>query len=157
MARETLVTKDGYQKLAEELEHLTTVRRREVAERIRNARDFGDISENAEYDDAKNEQARLEARILELEERLRTAKVIERVSSKVVGIGSAVRVRDLDRDELLTYTVVGPTEVDLVEMKISHESPIGSALMGLKKGDECEIEVPSGVLRYRVTSVLGRK
>lgn len=153
MNRETLVTEAGLQKLQEELDELTTTRREQVAERIKQARDFGDISENAEYDDAKNEQARLEARILQLEERIRTARVVSEVDTAVVGVGTKVNVIDQDSKEKAVYVVVGSTEADPLEGRVSNESPVGKALMGRKKGEIVEVAIPSGKLKLKITQI----
>ena len=127
----------------------------EVAERIKIAREFGDLSENSEYDDAKNEQALLEARIQEIEGMLRVAKVVDDgdVSTRKVGIGTQVTVYDYEYDEEITYGIVGATEVDMKNNKISNESPVGKALIGAKKGDEVEVETPGGVMKYKVLSI----
>jgi transcription elongation factor GreA len=153
--KDVILTPEGYQNLVDELEHLRTERRLEVAERIREAREFGDISENSEYDDAKNEQAMLEARIAQLEERLRAARVIDasEVSSDVVSLGSQVKVDDLDHGDTLSYTIVGSAEADPGAGKLSNESPVGRALMGRKKGDQIEVAVPQGTIRLKVVSI----
>ena len=146
MARESLITHEGLEKLKEELEHLTTDKRREVAERIKEAREFGDISENAEYDDAKNEQAMIEQRIAQLEERLRRATVVEDkdIDTEAVSVGVKVHVKDQKSGESRNFQVVGSAEADPTEDKLSNESPIGSALIGHKKGDIVTIDVPRG-------------
>jgi transcription elongation factor GreA len=153
--KDVILTPEGYQNLVDELEHLRTERRLEVAERIREAREFGDISENSEYDDAKNEQAMLEARIAQLEERLRAARVIDasEVSSDVVSLGSHVKVDDLDHGDSLSYTIVGSAEADPGAGKLSNESPVGRALMGRKKGEQIEVAVPQGTIRLKVVSI----
>lgn len=153
IGRETLVTEAGYQKLKDELEHLVHVRRAEVAERIKVAREYGDISENAEYDDAKNEQARIEARIAQVEERLRTAVIVAEIDNKTVGIGNKVTVVDKKSGEEEVYTIVGSPEADPLEMKVSNESPVGKALMGHKKGDVVEVPVPSGKITYEIRKI----
>jgi transcription elongation factor GreA len=146
LARESLITQEGLEKLQEELEHMTTVKRREVAERIKEAREFGDIMENAEYDDAKNEQALLEQRIAQLEERLRRAKVVDEnhLNSDVVSVGVRVHVKDQKSGDSRKFQIVGSAEADPAESKLSNESPIGKALMGHKKGDVVTIDVPRG-------------
>jgi transcription elongation factor GreA len=146
VARESLITHDGLEKLKEELEYLQTAKRREVAERIKEAREFGDIAENAEYDDAKNEQAMLEQRIAHLEERLRRATVVEEkdVDTDSVSVGVKVHVKDQKSGDSRKFQIVGSAEADLAEAKLSNESPIGSALMGRKKGDIVSIDVPRG-------------
>jgi len=146
-----LISKDGLRKFEEELDHLLSVRRREVAERIRAARDFGDIAENAEYTEAKNEQSLLEGRILTLESMVRNAILIEdgpRAGKGVVGVGVKVKVRSDDGDE--SYSIVGPAEADPLVGRISNESPLGRALLGHKVGDEVEWSSPNGQLS-RVT------
>ena len=146
-----LISKDGLRKFEEELDHLLSVRRREVAERIRAARDFGDIAENAEYTEAKNEQSLLEGRILTLESIVRNAVLIEdgpRAGKGVVGVGVKVKVRSDDGDE--SYSIVGPAEADPLVGRISNESPLGRALLGHKVGDEVEWSSPNGQLS-RVT------
>jgi transcription elongation factor GreA len=151
--RETLVTVEGHQKLKDELEHLVHTKRAEVAERIKVAREYGDISENAEYDDAKNEQARVESRIAQIEERLRTAVIITETDNKTVGIGNKVTIVDNDSGDEEHYIIVGSTEADPLEGKVSNESPVGKALMGHKKGDKVEIPVPSGVLHFEIKKI----
>lgn len=146
MTRESLITPEGLAKLKAELEEMQTVRRREVAARIKDAREFGDISENAEYDDAKNEQAMLEQRIATMEERVRRASVIDKsaVDSSVVSVGVKVHVKDQKTGDSRKFTLVGSAEADPVEDRLSHESPIGKALMGRKRGAIVSVEVPRG-------------
>ncbi len=146
MARETPITPEGLEKLKAEIEYLSTVKRREVAERIKEAREFGDISENSEYDDAKNEQALLEQRIAQLEERLRRATVIDasKIDNEVVQVGNRVHVKDQKSGESKKFQIVGPTEANPAEAKLSNESPIGKALLGHKRGDIVTIDVPRG-------------
>ena len=153
--RNIVLTTDGYAKLEEELKYLKGPKKMEVAERIKIAREFGDLSENSEYDDAKNEQALLEARIQEIEAMLRVAKVVDDgdVSTRRVGIGTQVTVYDYEYDEEITYGIVGATEVDMKNNKISNESPVGKTLIGAKKGDEVEVETPGGVMKYKVLSI----
>ena len=151
--RETLVTQAGYDALEAELEHLTTTKRAEVAERIKIAREYGDISENAEYDDAKNEQARVEARILIVEEKIRTAKVIAEVDNKSVGIGNKVTVQEKGAKEPEIFTIVGSTEADPLENRISNESPLGSALMGQAKGAKVVVPAPKGEITYEIVKI----
>jgi transcription elongation factor GreA len=156
LARESLITPEGLQKLKEELEHLSTVKRREVAERIKEAREFGDIQENAEYDDAKNEQAMLEQRIAQLEERLRRATVVDEkdVDPDVVSVGVKVHVKDQKSGDSRKFQIVGSAEVDPTQDKLSNESPIGSALIGHKKGDVVTVEVPRGPRRkLKITKI----
>jgi transcription elongation factor GreA len=146
VAREVPITKEGLEKLKGEIEHLSTVKRREVAERIKDAREFGDITENSEYDDAKNEQALLEQRIAQLEERLRRAKLIDRndIDTGVVSVGVLVHVKDQKSGESRKFEIVGPAEADPTEAKLSNESPIGKALLGHKKGEVVTVETPRG-------------
>ena len=151
--RETLVTQAGLEKLQGEYDQLINVKRAEVAERIKIAREYGDISENAEYDDAKNEQARVEARIAQLEEKLRTVKVVEDIDTKTVGIGNKVTVVDLKSGDEEVYTIVGSTEADPLENKVSNESPFGKALMGKKKGEIAEVAAPKGSIKYEIVKI----
>ncbi|MTD46917.1 transcription elongation factor GreA [Conexibacter sp. W3-3-2] len=156
MPKDVILTPEGLEKLKEELEHLSTEKRREVAERIKEAREFGDISENSEYDDAKNEQAMLESRILALEEKLRSAQVIDadEVSKDVVGIGSVVTIKDEKTEKSQTFTIVGSAEADMAEMKLSNESPVGRALIGHKKNDVVSVQVPKGPARkLKITKI----
>ena len=140
MQKDVILTPEGLENLKKEIEHLSTTKRREVAERIKEAREFGDITENSEYDDAKNEQAMLEARIMTLEDKLRSASVIDakELSADVVRVGSQVQVTD-DKGKSLTYTIVGSTEANPSENKLSNESPVGKALVGRKKGDTVKV------------------
>jgi transcription elongation factor GreA len=153
--KEVILTPEGYKKLQHEIEHLSTQKRREVAERIRIAREFGDIAENAEYDDAKNEQALLEHRIATLEERLRDARVITKkdIAKDVVSIGSKVRLRDMDAKQTVEYHIVGSAEANPAENKLSNESPVGKAIMGHKKGEVVEVSAPRGALRYKILEI----
>jgi transcription elongation factor GreA len=146
MPKDVILTPEGLEKLKAELEDLTTNKRREVAERIKDAREYGDISENSEYDDAKNEQAMLEARILSLEEKLRSATVVDAkdITTDVVGVGTAVKVKDGESGKSVTYTIVGSTEANPAEKKLSNESPVGRALIGQKKGDKVSVQLPNG-------------
>src|SRR5213083_1902132 len=149
MPREVVLTPEGLEKLKGEIEHLRTTKRREVAERIKEAREFGDITENAEYDHAKNEQAMLEARIAQLEEKLRSATVIDEraIESGVVSIGSKVHVKDQKSGQSVAYQIVGSAEADPAENKLSNESPVGSALIGNKRGDVVSVAGPRGPAR----------
>ena len=146
MSRESLITPEGREKLQSELEHLSTTKRREVAVRIKEAREFGDISENSEYDDAKNEQAMLEQRISSIEDKLRRSKVIDEktVGTDVVGVGVRVHVKDQKSGDSRKFHIVGSAEADPTEEKLSNESPIGQALVGRKKGDIVSVDVPRG-------------
>ncbi|KPU26618.1 transcription elongation factor GreA [Caloranaerobacter sp. TR13] len=153
--KEVVLTVEGLKKIEDELEYLKTVRRKEVAERIKHALAFGDISENSEYDEAKNEQAQLEERIAKLEGILRTARIIddEDINLETVSIGTKVKVKDLEFDEEIEYTIVGSAEADPYEGKISNESPVGEALIGRKIGEIVEVQVPDGVIRYEVLEI----
>ena len=156
MARETVLTQDGFEKLKTEIEHLRTTKRREIAERIKEAREFGDISENAEYDHAKNEQAMLEARIAQLEDKLRSATVIDEksVEKDIVSIGSRVRVKDQKSGQSVAYQIVGSAEADPAESRLSNESPVGQALLGRKRGDVVTVQVPRGPSRkLKITKI----
>jgi transcription elongation factor GreA len=146
VSRESLITPDGLEKLKQELEELQTTKRREVAERIKEAREFGDISENSEYDDAKNEQAMLEQRIAQLEDRLRRSKVVDEkgVDTSVVGVGVRVHVKDQKSGDSRKFNIVGSAEADPTEEKLSNESPIGKALVGHKKGEVVTVDTPRG-------------
>jgi len=149
MQKDVILTPEGLEKLKQEIEYLSTDKRREVAERIKEAREFGDISENSEYDDAKNEQAMLEARIATLEDKLRSASVINpsELSPDLVRVGSVVHVKDGGSGKALTYTIVGSTEADPSANKLSNESPVGKALVGRKKGDTAKVTLPNGKTR----------
>jgi transcription elongation factor GreA len=153
--REIILTPEGFQRLKEEVEYLSSVKRDEVAERIRAARDFGDISENSEYDDAKNEQAMLEARIYSLEERLRGAIVIDSdsISTEVVGVGTKVTLQDMQRGDVVQYAIVGSAEADPGAHKLSNESPVGRAIIGHKPGDKVTVAVPQGSKKFKVLDI----
>ncbi len=154
MPKDVIVTPEGLTNLKSELDHLSTTRRREVAARIREAREFGDISENAEYDDAKNEQAMLEARIATLEEKLRSATVVDasNLGTDVVRVGSIVHVKD-ESGKSHKYSIVGSAEAKPAELKLSNESPVGKALLGRKRGDEVIFATPKGERRLRITKI----
>ena len=153
--KEVILTPEGFKKLKEEIDHLSSAKRREVADRIRIAREFGDIAENAEYDDAKNEQALLEHRIAVLEERLRAARVIEKkeISKDVVSIGSHVKLRDMDAKQTVEYHIVGSAEANPAEYKLSNESPVGKAIIGKKKGEVVEVSAPRGSLKFKIMEI----
>ena len=153
--KEVLLTQEGYDNLEKELEYLTTEKRAEIAERIKIALGFGDLSENSEYDEAKNAQAANETKIAELENKLRYAKIIDEseIDTKTVQVGNTVKVLDMEFNEEESYTIVGSTEVDLSQNKISNESPIGVALMGAKKGQVVEAQAPAGVIKYKIISI----
>ena len=152
--KETLLTPDGLRKLEEELEFLKTVKRKEVAERIKQAKEFGDLAENSEYEDAKNEQAFMEGRILTVEAMLRNAKVIDNhdVRSDVVTVGATVRLED-EAGEELNYTIVGSPEADPCHDRISNESPVGRALLGKRKGQTVTVKAPGGTIKYTIKAI----
>ena len=152
---EVILTREGYEKLRQEIEYLQNEKRREVADRIRVAREFGDIAENAEYDDAKNEQMMLEHRLAQLEERLRAARVIEQgdVTADVVSIGSRVKLKDMDANETVEYHIVGSAEANPTEHKLSNESPVGKAIIGRKKGETVEVVAPRGSLKFKILDI----
>jgi len=153
--KEVILTAEGYEKLKQEIDHLRGDKRREVAERIRVAREFGDIAENAEYDDAKNEQAMLEHRIMQLEERLLSARVITKkeISKDAVSVGSKVRLRDVAANKTFEYHIVGSAEANPAENKLSNESPVGKAIMGKKKGEIVEVAAPRGSLKFKIMEI----
>ena len=153
--KEVLLTKEGYEKLEQELDQLKTTKRAEIAERIKVALGFGDLSENSEYDEAKNAQAENETKIAELENKLRYAKIIDEseIDTKTVQVGNTVKLLDIEFNEEGSYTLVGSTEVDLAQNKISNESPIGSAILGAKKNQIVEVQAPAGVVQYKVLSI----
>ena len=156
MPKDVVLTPQGLEELKARIEHLSTDRRREVAERIKEAREFGDISENSEYDDAKNEQAMLEKQIADLEDKLRSATVIdeEAVSTDVVSIGSTVHVKDQKTDKSTKYKLVGSAEANPSESKLSYESPVGKALLGHKRNDVVSVPVPRGPARkLKITKI----
>ena len=156
MPRDVVLTRDGFEKLKSEIDVLRTEKRREVAERIKEAREFGDISENAEYDHAKNEQAMLEARISQLEDKLRSATILDdkNVEKDVVSVGSQVRVKDQKSGKSVQYQIVGSAEADPSENKLSNESPVGRALLGHKRGDIVTVAVPRGPSRkLKITKI----
>ena len=153
--KEVLLTQEGFDKLEQELENLKTVKRVEIAERIKVALGFGDLSENSEYDEAKNAQAENETKIAELENKIRYAKIIDEseIDTKTVQVGNTVKLLDLEFEEEVSYTIVGSTEVDIAQNKISNESPIGSAILGAKKNQVVEVQAPAGVMQYKVLSI----
>ena len=153
--KEVILTQEGFDNIEKELEYLRTEKRAEIAERIKVALGFGDLSENSEYDEAKNAQAENEAKIAELENKVRYAKIIDEkdIDTKTVQIGNTVKLYDIEFDEEVEYTIVGSTEVNLEENKISNESPIGSALLGAKKGQEVDVEAPAGIIKYKILSI----
>ena len=153
--KEVIMTQEGFDKLEKELEKLKTETRAEIAERIKVDLGFGDLSENSEYDEAKNAQAENEDKIVELEKKLRLAKIIDEseIDTKTVQVGNTVKVFDEEFDEEVEYTIVGSTEVDLAQNKISNESPLGAALLGKKKNTVVEVQIPDGIARYKILSI----
>ena len=153
--KEIIVTQEGYDKLVEQLEHLKTVERKEIAERIKVALGYGDLSENSEYDEAKGAQAENENKIVELENKLRHAKIINEseIDTKTVQVGNTVKLYDMEFDEEVSYTIVGSTEVDIAQSKISNESPLGKALLGAKKNQIVDVQAPAGVTKYKILSI----
>jgi len=157
--KEVILTPEGFKKLQAEIEELSTNGRREVAERIRIAREFGDIAENAEYDSAKNDQAYLEARIATLEERLANARVVTKKEitaaqkSGEVSVGTKVKLKDMGSNKSFEYHIVGSAEANPAEMKLSNESPVGKAIMGHKKGEVVEVAAPRGTLKYKIMEI----
>jgi transcription elongation factor GreA len=154
-SKEVVLTYEGLKKLEEELELLKGVKRREIAERIKQALSFGDISENSEYDEAKNEQAHIEGRIVQIETMLKHAKVIDEddVSTEVVSLGSKVKLLDMEYNEETEYSIVGSTEANPSKNKISNESPVGSALIGKGIGTVVEVAVPDGVIKFKILEI----
>ncbi|EKP95911.1 MULTISPECIES: transcription elongation factor GreA [Thermaerobacter] len=155
MDKELLLSAEGLRKLEEELQYLKSVKRREVAQRIKQAREFGDISENSEYEEAKNEQAFVEGRIIELEKMLRNARIVndDEIDPTKVNIGSTVYLKDVDTGEEVQYTIVGSNEADPAALRISYQSPVGKALFGHSVGDVVEVKVPAGTLRYEIVRI----
>jgi transcription elongation factor GreA len=154
-AKEVVLTYEGLKKLEEELDFLRGTKRKEVAERIKQALSFGDISENSEYDEAKNEQAQVEGRIVQLESMLKHARVIDEddVKTDVVSLGSKVKIYDMEFDEEVEYYLVGSTEANPLQSKISNESPVGAALIGHKKDDIVEVQAPDGVIKFKILEI----
>ena len=153
--KEVILTQEGYDKIEKELEYLRTEKRSEIADRIKVALGFGDLSENSEYDEAKNAQAENEVKIAELENKVRHAKIIDEkeIDTETVQIGNTVKVLDMEFDEKIEYTIVGSTEVDLSQNKISNESPLGEALLGAKKNNIVEVNAPAGIMKYKILSI----
>ncbi len=154
--KEIILTPEGLNNLEQELENLKIVKRREVAERIKQAIDFGDISENSEYEDAKNEQAFIEGRILTLEKMLRNVRVIEYTDSdsNIVHLGAKITLQDLENNEEFEYTLVGSAEADPMKNKISNESPVGKAIIGKNRGEVVEVNVPAGKIKYKILTIV---
>jgi transcription elongation factor GreA len=157
--KETVLTKEGLQKLEDELDDLKSVHRREVNDRIRQAKEFGDISENAEYEDAKQEQAFVEGRILKVEAMIRNARIIDEseFSTDEVHLGATVKVKDAKTGSSMEFTIVGSTEADPTNARLSNESPLGKALIGRKKGETLEVQTPRGVANYKIESINSKK
>lgn len=155
MAKEIFVTEEGLKKLEEELEYLKTVERKKIAEKIKTAVSFGDLSENSEYDEAKNEQAIIEARIAELEEQLKNVRIVDAsaLTNDIVRVGLSVKIKNVDSGETEEYRIVGVTEADPFEGLISDESPIGKALLGQKVGAVVEVEIPLGMVKYKIMKI----
>lgn len=153
--KEVILTQEGFDKLEKELNYLRTEKRAEIAERIKVALGFGDLSENSEYDEAKNAQAENEAKIAEYENKVRHAKIIDAkdIDTETVQIGNTVKVLDIEFNEEVEYTIVGSTEVDLAQNKISNESPIGQALLGQKKNKVVEVQAPVGVIKLKILAI----
>ena len=153
--KDVILTQEGYDNLDKELNYLKTEKRTEIAERIKVALGFGDLSENSEYDEAKTAQAENEVKIAELENKIRHAKIIDEkeIDTDTVQIGNTVKVLDIEFDEKVEYTIVGSTEVDLAENKISNESPLGAALLGAKKNQTVDVNAPAGIMKYKILQI----
>ncbi|MBR3003313.1 MAG: transcription elongation factor GreA [Clostridia bacterium] len=153
--KDVILTQEGFDKLEKELNYLRTEKRAEIAERIKIALGFGDLSENSEYDEAKNAQAENEAKIAEYENKVRHAKIIDEkeIDTETVQIGNTIKVLDIEFDEKIDYTIVGSTEVNLAENKISNESPLGKALLGARKNETVEVDAPAGIMKYKVLAI----
>lgn len=155
MNKQFILTDEGLRKLEEELEELKTVKRKEIAEKIKVALSFGDLSENSEYDEAKNDQAIAEARIAEIEAMLKNVKVIneDELSTEMIHVGSKITVKDLEFDEVINYRIVGSSEADPTNGKISDESPVGKGLLGHRVGEKVDIETPAGIATYEILDI----
>ena len=153
--KDVILTQEGYDNLDKELNYLKTEKRAEISERIKIALGFGDLSENSEYDEAKTAQAENEVKIAELENKIRHAKIIDEkeIDTDTVQIGNTVKVLDIEFDEKVEYTIVGSTEVDLAENKISNESPLGAALLGAKKNQTVDVNAPAGIMKYKILQI----
>jgi len=153
--KEIILTPEGFQRLSEEIEYLSTIKREEVSERIKDAREFGDISENSEYNEAKNEQAKLEMRIGTLEQKLRNARVLTgaEIKTDTVGIGCKVHLKDEKHGDSFHYVVVGSAEADPANLKLSNESPVGKAITGRKAGEIVKVATPRGSAKYKIVSI----
>ena len=155
MAEGTILTESGLKKLEEELDYLVSVRRNEISEQIAVARGFGDLSENAEYDEAKKEQAKVEEQITRLQQTIRTATVVadDEITTEKVSIGTIVKVKDIEENEEVEYAIVGANEADPFDNKISVESPVGAGLLGAKKNQTVQIQVPTGLLHFKILGI----
>ncbi len=153
--KEVILTPDGFKRLSEEIEYLASVKREEISERIKDAREFGDISENSEYNEAKNEQAKLEMRISNLEQKLRNARVLEgsEIRTDTVGIGSKVKLKDVKQGDTFQYIIVGSAEADPANQRLSNESPVGKAIMNHKAGETVKVSTPRGSYKYKIVSI----
>ncbi|MBP2001987.1 transcription elongation factor GreA [Paenibacillus shirakamiensis] len=154
-SEEVILTREGYTQLEQELEELTTVKRKELASRLKTAISYGDLKENSEYHSAKDDQAFMETRILSIEKMLKRARVVENVDTSKVQVGSIVVLNDVEFAEQNEYRIVGPAEADAADFKISYQSPLGSALMGKTVGDKIEVTAPIGVLQYELIEIKG--
>jgi transcription elongation factor GreA len=156
MNKQTIITDEGLKRLEKELEELKTVKRKEIAERIKIALSFGDLSENSEYDEAKNEQAIIEGRINEIENQLKNVRVLDEseLSTEIIHVGSRVRVKNLESGEEETYQIVGSTEANPLQGRISDESPVGMAMISCTKGDVIEVEIPDGIIKYEILEIM---
>ncbi len=155
MSEEILLTQEGFDKIVAEHDHLVAVGRKEVAEKLKEAISYGDLSENSEYDAAKNEQAELEVKILQLEDKIRKAKIIDgsEAANDQVSIGQNVKIKDMEDGDVMEFKIVGVSEADPVEGKISNDSPVGAALLGKKAGDVVEVQTPDGTREYTVMEI----
>ncbi|MHB0866455.1 MAG: transcription elongation factor GreA [Thermoleophilia bacterium] len=153
--KEVVLTPEGFKRLSEEIELLSTVKREEISERIKDAREFGDISENSEYNEAKNEQAKLEMRIINLEQKLRNARILaaREIPTDSVGIGSLVSIEDVKEGEKYKYTIVSSAEADPSNQRLSNDSPVGKAIMGRKAGETVKVATPRGSMKYKIVSI----
>lgn len=153
--QEVVLTPEGFKRLSEEIEHLSSVKREEISERIRDAREFGDISENSEYNEAKNEQAKLEMRIINLAQKLRNARILaaKEITTDSVGIGSMVSIKDVKEGDNYKYTIVSSAEADPSNHRLSNDSPVGKAIMGKKAGETVKVTTPRGSMKYKIVSI----
>lgn len=152
---EIIMTREGYAQLERELEELTTVKRRELAERLKTAISYGDLKENSEYHSAKNDQSFMETRVLTIEKMLKNARIVDQIDNSVVQVGSVVILNDVEFAEQIEYRIVGPAEADVADNKISYESPLGAALMGKSVGDKITVEAPMGKIEYELLEIKG--